>query len=119
MAQAVLAQEEENTDLAARNAQLQQRIAELEALAQAAEAAAQARQQQQQEDQEAASPEPITPQHQRLRAAGLGEPNDMQERATSVLKRAAAASRLSGMYEVGFVDLSAACIQCVDALNPL
>lgn len=83
-------------DLASRNAQLQQRIAELEALAEAAEAAAQVQQQQQ-----ADSPEPTTPQDQRMRALGLNdEGTSMQERATSVLKRAAAASRLSGMYEV-------------------
>jgi hypothetical protein len=88
-------QEEENMDLASRNAQLQQRIAELEALAEAAEAAAQAQQQQ------ADSPEPTTPQHQRMGALGLNDEGaSMQERATSVLKRAAAASRLSGMYEV-------------------
>lgn len=80
--------------LASKNAQLQQRIAELEALA---EAAAQAQQQQEQAD----SPEPTTPQHQRMRALGLNDEGpSMQERATSVLKRAAAASRLSGMYEV-------------------
>lgn len=81
-------------DLAGRNAQLQQRIAELEALAAAAEAAAQAQQQ-------VSSPEPTTPQHHRVRALGLCDDGaSMQERATSVLKRAAAASRLSGMYEV-------------------
>jgi hypothetical protein len=90
-------QEEENMDLASRNTHLQQRIAELEALAEAAEAAAQAQQQQRDE----ASPEPSTPQHQRMRALGIcDEGASMQERATSVLKRAAAASRLSGMFEV-------------------
>jgi hypothetical protein len=36
-----------------------------------------------------------------MRMLGLcGEDASMQERATSVLKRAAAASRLSGMYQV-------------------
>lgn len=95
-------------DLACRNAHLQQRIAELEALAAAAEAAAQA--------QQAASPEPSTPQHQRMRALGLGgdgeAPASVQERATSVLKRAAAASRLSGLYEV---SLSLNAHDCTDA----
>lgn len=89
-------QEDENMDLASRNAQLEKRIAELEALAAAAEAAAQAHQQQRE-----ASPEPFTPQQQRVRGPGLGDDAaDVQERATSVLKRAAAARRLSGMYEV-------------------
>lgn len=97
----LLLQEEENVDLASRNAQLQQRIVELEVLAEAAEAAVQAQQQQQQQQlQPCASPEPCTPQHQCMKATALGEDGaDMQERATSVLKRAAAASRLSGMYE--------------------
>jgi hypothetical protein len=84
-------------DLASMNAHLQQRIAELEALAEAAEAAAQAQHQQRDE----VSPEPSTPQHQRMRATCIcDEGASMQERATSVLKRAAAASRLSGMFEV-------------------
>lgn len=106
-------QEEENLDLAQRNAQMQQRIEELEALAAAAEAAA-AQAQAQQQVQDDSSPEPCTPQHQRMCGGvmvgmaadgdeggdGDGGCDSMQERATSVLKRAAAASRLSGMYQV-------------------
>lgn len=91
----VVLQEEENVDLAARNAALQERIAELEALAAAAEAAAQAYQQQQKQQQE--HQEPRTPQHQ-IKGSLLQD--SMQERATSVLKRAADARRLSGLCEV-------------------
>jgi hypothetical protein len=97
-AQSSALQEDENSDLAVKNVQLQQRITELEALAAAAEAAAQVQQQQQRDEE---SPEPSTPQHQHMRMLGLcGDDASMQERATSVLKRAAAASRLSGMYQV-------------------
>jgi hypothetical protein len=104
-------QEDENMHLAARNSELAQRIAELEALAEAAEAAAQAYQQQQleQQQQQAAlaaaqqqQQEPATPAHllkTGLQDGGAGG-GSVKARATTVLKRAADARRLSGMYEV-------------------